>query len=71
MIQVFRRAKCEGASITVHLRGLDSAADYELTNFDLAGTTRVSGRELMEKGAVIEIAAKPGAAVITYKKGAL
>ncbi len=71
VIQVFHRAKCEGASLTVHLRGLDPAAEYELTNFDVAGTNRVSGRTLMEKGLMIEITAKPGAAVIAYTKVAL
>jgi len=46
------------------LRGLDAAAQYEITNLDVQGTTKSSGKELMEKGLSVAIHQKPGAAVI-------
>ena len=68
VVQAFRRDKCEESTKTFRLSGLDPAAQYELTNFDVEGTTRVSGKELVEKGLAIEIKGKPGAAVITCKR---
>jgi alpha-galactosidase len=68
VVQAFRRDKSEEASRTLRLSGLDSAAQYELTDFDVEGTTRVSGKDLMEKGLVVEIKSKPGAAVIAYRR---
>ncbi|MFC1462498.1 GH36 C-terminal domain-containing protein, partial [Verrucomicrobiota bacterium] len=68
VIQAFRRDKCEDTTMTFHLGGLDPAAQYELTNFDVEGATRVSGKKLMDKGLTVEIKDKPGAAVITYKR---
>jgi len=67
-VQAFRRADCCEASITICLRGLDPTAEYELTNFDIEGTTRVSGKNVMEKGLTVEIKDKPGAAVIVYQR---
>ena len=68
MVQVFRRPDSLYVSAYFPLRGLDPAAEYELTNFDVDGITRVSGRELMEQGITVEIQDKPGAAVIVYKR---
>jgi hypothetical protein len=41
---------------------------YEVTNFDVEGATKVCGKDLMEKGLTVEIADKPGAAVIVYRR---
>ena len=68
MIQAFRRDKCEESTKTFRLSGLDSAAQYELINFDIEGTTQSSGKALMEKGLTVEIKDKPGAAIITYRR---
>jgi len=68
VIQAFRRDKCEDSAKTFRLSGLDPAAQYELTNFDIEVTTKVIGKELMGKGVVVAIKDKPGAAVITYKR---
>lgn len=76
MVQVFRRDQCETGAQTYRLRGLDPAAMYEVINFDVEGTTKVSGgstplttgKDLMEKGLTVEIAEKPGAAVIVYRR---
>jgi alpha-galactosidase len=68
VLQAFRRDRCAEAARTFRLRGLDPAAQYELTNFDVAGTTRVSGKELTDKGLSVEIKDHPGAAVIVYRR---
>lgn len=68
MVQAFRRENCGEAKQVYRLRGLDPAARYELTNFDVAGTTVMSGADMMDKGMTVEIKDKPGAAVIMYRK---
>jgi alpha-galactosidase len=68
VIQVFRRGDCADATQTYRLHGLDQAGTYEVKNFDVVEETRVSGKDLMEKGLTIEIKDKAGAAVITYKE---
>jgi hypothetical protein len=39
-----------------------------LTNSDVAGTTDMTGRELLEKGLPLVLKERPGAAVIGYRK---
>jgi len=65
---VFRRENCPDNSITLPLCGLEPEAHYELTNFDVKGSTKIVGRELMEKGLKVEVDGKPWAVVITYHK---
>ena len=67
-IQAFRRAKCTQSAMTFKLSGLDAAAQYEVTNFDVVGVTQISGKDLQDKGLTVEITANPGAAVIMYKR---
>jgi len=67
VVQAFRRKDCGEAVQIYRLRGLDPAATYEVTNFDVEGSTTVRGADLMEKGLTVEIKDKPGAAVITYR----
>jgi len=50
------------------LRGLEPEAVYKLTNPDVAGTTEMSGRELLESGLPIAVKNRPGAVIVTYKK---
>ena len=68
VVQAFRRGECAESGVTLHLKGLDPSARYELTNFDREGMTIISGKELMGKGLALEIQDKPGAAVITYRR---
>ncbi|MEI6972582.1 MAG: GH36 C-terminal domain-containing protein, partial [bacterium] len=56
------------AAQTYRLRGLDPVATYETKNFDVEGTIKITGKELMEKGLTVEIKDKPGAAVMVYQK---
>ncbi|MBU6411088.1 MAG: GH36 C-terminal domain-containing protein, partial [Verrucomicrobia bacterium] len=67
-VQAFRRGRCEESAKIFRLSGLVSAAYYEVTNFDVKGSERISGRELMGKGLTVEIHDRPGAAVITYTR---
>jgi alpha-galactosidase len=67
VVQAFRRGQNDEATQTFHLRGLEPSAFYEVTNFDLQTVTKASGHELMERGLAIEIADKPGAALLTYQ----
>ena len=67
MIQAFRRDNCVEAVKTFRLSGINPNSLYEVTNFDLEGSTSISGKELMEKGLTVEIKDNPGSAVITYK----
>jgi alpha-galactosidase len=52
----------------LHLRGLDSAAMYEVTDLDTGTPNTISGKRLMQEGLQVKFLTKPGAAVITYKK---
>ena len=67
MLQTFRRGECSEARLVFKLHGLDPKARYELTNFDLADRSIISGKELITKGLPVEIRDKPGAALITYR----
>ncbi len=72
----FKRSR-GGESVQRHrLSGLDQNARYEVTDFDMEGSTKVSGgsaglttgKELMDKGLTVEIKDQPGAAVIVYRR---
>jgi alpha-galactosidase len=66
VVQAFRRPKSTEPTKTLRLGGLDPASQYHLTDFDKDKPVTISGRELLEKGLLVDIPAKPGAAVIHY-----
>jgi alpha-galactosidase len=68
VVQAFRREKSAEPARLLRLNGLDPSAHYKITNFDVKGFTKVSGRELMENGFKLEITNKPGAAIIIYQR---
>ena len=68
MVQAFRRKGSDTQSYQYGLFGLEPDAEYELTNFDVPKTIKITGRELMENGLVVRIPGQPGAVVIKYKK---
>jgi alpha-galactosidase len=68
LVQVFRRGKSLDETGKFRLRGLERDAVYTLTNPDVAGTTEMSGRELLDNGLPIAIKNRPGAGVVIYKK---
>jgi len=67
-VQAFRRRANAEESRTFRLAGLDPAAQYDVTNFDVPGAITRSGSDLMNKGLVVEIKDKPGSAIIAYKR---
>jgi len=67
--KVFRRADGMYRRADLKLRGLDEDKEYAITDLDTNSITRKKGRELMEQGLVLEIAKRPGAALLTYTKG--
>jgi alpha-galactosidase len=68
MVQMFRRPESADEAMRVKLRGLERDAAYTLTNLDTAGTTEMTGRQLMNDGLTITIKERPGSAMITYKR---
>jgi hypothetical protein len=68
VVQAFRCAKCPGDRIRIRLRSLDTRAAYALTNLDVAGTTEMAGRELLENGLVLVLWNRPGAVLVGYRK---
>jgi alpha-galactosidase len=67
VVQAFRRDESSVASMHFKLRGLDSAATYEIKNFDLPATTRGTGHDLMSSGLPVHLGTAPAAATISYK----
>jgi alpha-galactosidase len=70
MVQAFRRADSFYESARLNLRGLEPTARYRVRDLDAPRAKEITGRELMEKGILVTIAAQPGAVVITYKRTA-
>ncbi len=68
LVEAFRRPRSQKSSISLKLRGLDAKAVYELKDWDQAGPTRASGRDLMEQGLTVSTPRRPQAAVITYRR---
>ncbi|MBI3852089.1 MAG: alpha-galactosidase [Verrucomicrobia bacterium] len=68
MIQVFRRGESSYESARFKLHGLQPDRKYSFTDFDNAGQTETTGRELMDGGLKVQINDQPGAVVIMYKK---
>ena len=59
MVQAFRRPDNSDTTKHFRLSGLDPAAQYEITNFDVEGSTKASGQDLMENGLTVEIKDQP------------
>lgn len=68
MVQVFRRHNSFYESASFKLFGLDPQADYVVSNLDTGAQEHRSGRRLLTEGLSVAIAAKPGAAIRTYRR---
>jgi alpha-galactosidase len=69
MVQAFRRADCIYESARLKLRGLERDATYQVRDLDKPrAVTRTTGRDLMEKGLLVTIPARPGAVIIAYER---
>ena len=68
MVQIFRRDESDVTAEDLRLRGLDAAANYEVTDLDTKLPRTISGRDLMQQGLHVEIREKREAAIVIYKK---
>jgi alpha-galactosidase len=68
IVQAFRHDQSDYRSMELRLRGLEPDAEYRLTDFDSETPRTVTGKALMEQGVYIDIAQRPGAALVRYKK---
>ncbi len=68
VVQAFRRTRSIFFGAQFRLRGLDPEAPYEVTDLDAPESGVRTGRDLMDAGLRVELAERPGAAVIVYKK---
>ncbi|HQE29559.1 MAG TPA: alpha-galactosidase, partial [Phycisphaerae bacterium] len=68
LVQCFRRADSPYESARFRLRGLDPAAQYELTDVDSDSPLRMSGRTLLDEGLPVTATTRPAAVVITYRR---
>jgi hypothetical protein len=62
----FRRPLSRDPAVEVSLRGLDPAAEYELTFVDGGETRRLTGASLARLA--VGIPAAPGSAIVTYRR---
>jgi len=67
MVVAFRRSESPYESARFKLGGLKEDSRYEVANFDVPGTTELTGRELLQAGLLVKLEAQPGSAIITYK----
>ncbi|MBN2308302.1 MAG: NPCBM/NEW2 domain-containing protein [Candidatus Hydrogenedentes bacterium] len=68
-VQAFRRADSVYESARLPLRALEPDARYRLTEISSAGAAyEATGRELLDRGVLISLPDKPGAAVVLYEK---
>ncbi len=69
MVQAFRRAASVYRGVDLALRGLDRAARYTVTDLDTPDNPcEMSGAELLDKGLPVDITARPGSKLFTYKR---
>jgi len=67
VVQAFRRPESPYESARFKLHGLEESATYAVENFD-GGTGTLTGKELMERGLLLETKAASAALVFTYKR---
>ena len=68
LIVVLRRPESPYETARLKLRGLGGAARYEITNLDSGAKTAQAGEVLCEAGLEITLNARPGSALLTYKR---
>ena len=68
VVQAFRRQDSPTEAMRLKLRGLSPEATYTVGDLDANKPEEVTGRMLMNEGLLVTIAAKPGAAIVTYTK---
>jgi alpha-galactosidase len=67
MVQVFRRAGSNYEAARFRLQNLDPAASYVVIDLDQPAAPReLSGRELLERGLLVNAPERPSARILTY-----
>jgi hypothetical protein len=68
MVQVFHRAGSNYESARFRLQNLDPAASYVVTDLDQpAAAKEYSGRDLVERGLLVNAPVRPSARILTYE----
>ncbi len=65
---LLRRAGSHYESVRLNLRGLDPEARYAIANLDTGARVAVTRRELAEKDVLVQIAVRPGTALIVCER---
>ena len=68
VIQAFRRPDCFYESACLKLKGLEPDGSYVINRSNEKDLGSIAGRELMEKGLIINLKNVPDSATIIYKK---
>jgi alpha-galactosidase len=68
MVEAFRRDDCAEDSRVFKLQGLDLETVYAVENLDAGKTEELTGERLMGDGLRINIADRPGSALIAYQR---
>ncbi|MDI7277713.1 MAG: alpha-galactosidase, partial [Anaerolineae bacterium] len=68
MVLALRRPESPFGRFEAALRGLEPEARYEWRNVDTGDSAVTSGRDLLEKGVRIDIAERPGSALLLYRR---
>jgi alpha-galactosidase len=68
MVQVFRRHNSFYESARLKLFGLDTQANYLVTDLDRSTRQQHSGRALLDEGLTVTMSAQPDVAVLTYRR---
>jgi alpha-galactosidase len=66
-VMVFRREEAPYRVADFLLRGLEAEKVYELENLDAGASFQAGGKDLMEKGLMVEIKERPASAVFVYR----
>lgn len=67
-VQAFRRHESDYESARLRLWGLETEADYVVTDLNTGEQQSHTGRELIEKGLRIELADRPDTAILIYRR---
>jgi alpha-galactosidase len=68
LVQAFRRAGNGTPVLGLRLLGLQPAANYRLTHFEMGTTLTASGRTLMTDGLTVRVPTPPEAATLRYQR---
>ncbi len=68
IVEAFRRSRAVQAAESYRLRGIAPEARYEISDLATGRTSLHDGQELADHGLPLAIGAKPGAAVVRYRR---